>query len=160
MSTLLAVKKGATGPPQAVSQGVDLAAELYGEWQLSRVLAVGFQLEYALDLSSTVDDVAVAPRIRLGYPVRDWIYPYLVAALGPGQLHTVDVSLPGLSLSAGFGTSVHVSDPFWVLLEVGYDYTSFSGEAPLFADAGGAPVVHADIRTSFLAIGAGLELRF
>ncbi len=84
-SLLAPVKNDAVGPLPATSQSTHLASDLYGEWQLSRLFAVGFAFRYALDLYSTVNNEALVARIRLGYPVRDWLYPYLVAAVGPGQ---------------------------------------------------------------------------
>jgi hypothetical protein len=155
---------GGIDTTRAGPQSLSLALQLYGEWQLSDLVAVGLGVPATLNApgpSSSAYDVGVAPRIRLGRVVSDGIYPYVVAAPGPAWSRVPQgVWLPGFTFTAGAGASLDIGGPFSFIVELGYQYTSFSGNAPLYSDGSGtAPLVHAAARVSALALGGGFELR-
>jgi hypothetical protein len=158
---------GGIGPDHASAQSPTIALQLYADWQLSDLVAIGCGVPATLNApgpSSNAYDVGVAPRIRVGRLLRAGIhpvYPYLVAAPGIAWSRLPQsVWLPGFTFTAGSGASVKLSGPLSFLVELGYQYTSFSGNAPLYRDATGtAPVLHAAASVSALALGAGFEVR-
>jgi hypothetical protein len=155
--------KGGIGPDIAHAQSPTLGAELYASWQASDLFAVGLGIPTTLNapgVSSNAYDVGLAPRLRAGYLVRDWLYPYFVAEAGPARSHQPQGWLNGVNAAGHLGARTSVAEALAIFLELSYEYTSFSGDLPLYSAASGppAPVLRGNVRTSYLGIAAGLEL--
>ena len=156
---------GGIGPYPADKQDLTLAALPYADWQFTDVFAVGVGVPMtgnAPGPTSNAYDIGITPRVRLGYPAHEFIYPYLVAALGPAWSRVPQkVWLNGFDFSTGIGASVKAVGALSLIVELGYRYTSFSGDMPLYHALVGtpAPILHGAVRVSYLSAGAGFEVR-
>jgi hypothetical protein len=156
---------GGIGPYTASAESLTLGLDLYGDWQLSDVVAVGLGVPATLNApgpSSNAYDIGAMPRIRMGYPLYALVYPYIVAGVGPAWSHQPQrVWLMGFQVTTAVGTSVRVIGALSITGEVGYRYTSFAGDMPLYSSPKGlpAPMLHGEVRTSYLVLGGGFELR-
>ena len=141
-----------------------IGVQPYVDWQFTDVFAVGVGVPMTANSpgpDSNGYDIGVASRIRLGYPKYESVYPYVVASMGPTWLRVPQkVSLRGLYLSANAGVSFKLTHVLSFIVELGYQYTSFSGNMPISdATSPPSPIYYGTARVSFLSAGGGLEVR-
>jgi opacity protein-like surface antigen len=156
---------GGIGPYTASAESLTLGLDLYGDWQLSNVVAVGLGIPATLNApgpTSNAYDIGATSRIRMGYPLDALVYPYIVAGIGPAWSHQPQkVWLTGFEVTTAVGASVRVAGALSITGEVGYRYTSFAGDMPLYHSSmdSPAPILHGEVRTGYLVLGGGFELR-
>lgn len=157
---------GGSGSFVATDQGLALGLEPYGEWRISALAALGLALPLTINApgaTSNAYDVGVAPRLRIGYAARDWLYPFVLGEIGPAwSRQHPGAWLFGAHLSIQAGARLSVSDFFALFAALAYDYTTFSGDfAQYYATSGpAAPIVHGKVATSYAGAGLGFELAF
>ncbi|HEY2409410.1 MAG TPA: hypothetical protein VGI10_25565 [Polyangiaceae bacterium] len=157
---------GGIGTYHASAEIFTLAAQPYGEWQASEWFAMGLGVPVVLNapgVSSNAYGFGLVPRLRLGYSVRGWLYPYALAEAGPAwSSQHKDAWLSGVIASTGVGARVALGSSLSTFLEVTFDYTTFSGDMPLYYATSGppAPILHGHVATSYLRLASGLEFDF
>jgi hypothetical protein len=157
---------GGSGSFVATDQGLALGLQPYGEWRLSTLAAVGLAVPLTINApgaTSNAYDVGFTPRLRIGYAARDWLYPFILGEAGPAWSHQHPGAwIFGAHVSIQAGARMSISDSFAIFAELGYDYTSFSGDfAQYYATNGpAAPIVHGKVATSYGGAGIGVEFNF
>lgn len=157
---------GGAGAFVAADQGLALGVQPYGEWRLSALVGVGLGVPATVNApgaTSNAYDIGLAPRLRLGYSARDWIYPFAVAEAGPAwSKQHPGAWLLGAHVSVQAGARVTLTDSIATFAQLTYDYTTFSGDFPLYYATSGpaAPVEHGRVATSYGGIGVGIEVGF
>jgi hypothetical protein len=150
----------------ARSQGVAFGLQPYGEWRLSPIFAIGLAIPITMNApgaTSNAYDVGLAPRLRVGYAALNWLYPFAFIEGGPARSH----QHPGAWIFGGHaslqaGARFSVTNSTSISPALAYDFTSFSGDFPLYYATSGpqAPVEHGSVTTNYIGADVGIELAF
>jgi hypothetical protein len=157
---------GGTGAYVARNQGFTFGLQPFGEWRVSDVVVVGLGVPVTLNApgsTSNAYDIGFAPRLRVGYPTRKWLYPFLLVGAGPAwSRQHVQAWIFGVHALVRAGARLSLSNSLAAFAEGAYDYTSFSGDFPLYYATTGAPapIQHGNVVTSYLGAGVGFEFSF
>jgi hypothetical protein len=150
----------------ARSQGVAFGLQPYGEWRLSPIFAIGLAVPVTMNApgaTSNAYDVGLTPRLRVGYGALNWLYPFALVEAGPAWSH----QHPGAWIFGGHaslqaGARFAMTNSTSISAALGYDFTSFSGDFPLYYATSGppAPVEHGSVTTNYIGADIGIELAF